>query len=145
MGPTIRAITASILLTLSLPALAQKDFEDERAARPIAARFVALAGGPENAMALVYSLHSGDRVTLVQDDGGSRVPLTAVFDLPTRAMQWDDVGVCLALVEDSLVREGVRRPSAEQLEEALLRVLQSLADGLEWKDISRVHARGKGS
>jgi hypothetical protein len=43
------------------------------------------------------------------------------------------------------VREGVRRPSAEQLEEALLRVLQSLVDGLEWKDISRVHARGKGS
>ena len=144
MGLTIRALTASILLTISLAALAT-EFEDERAARPIAARFVALAGSPENAMALVHSLRNGDRVTLVQDDGGSRVPQTTVFELPTRRMQWDDVGICLALVEDSLVREGIRRPSAEQLEEALLRVLQSLADGLEWKDIPRVHARGKGS
>jgi len=134
-----------MMLTISLAALANTDFEDERAATPIAARFMALAGSPENAMALVQSLRNGDRVTLVQDDGGSRVPTTTVFELPTRPMQWDDVGICLALVEDSLAREGVRRPSAEQLEETLLRVLQSLADGLEWKDISRVHARGKGS
>lgn len=145
MGLTIRICTASILLTISLAASALAEFEDERAARPIAARFVALAGSPENAMALVHSLRNGERVTLVQDDGGSRVPQTAVFELPTKRMQWDDVGICLALVEDSLVRQGVRRPSAEQLEEALLRVLQSLADGLEWKDIPRVHARGKGS
>ncbi len=142
---TIRAGTASILFTISLAAFANTQFEDERAARPIAARFIALAGSAENAIALVHSLRNGDRVTLVQDDGGSRVPLTTVFELPTQRMQWDDVGICLALVEDSLVREGIRRPSAEQLEEALLRVLQSLADGLEWKDISRVHARGKGS
>jgi hypothetical protein len=144
MGPTLRAFTASMLLTTSLQLLAATPFEDERSATPIAARFMALAGGPENALALVHSLHNGERVTLVQDDGGSRVPMTTVFDLPTRAMQWDEVGICLALVEDSLAREGVRRPSAEQLEDTLLHVLQSLADGLEWKDISRVHARGKG-
>ena len=145
MGPTIRAFTASISLTISLSAVAGTQFEDERTATPIAARFMALAGSPENALALVHSLRNGERVTLVQDDGGSRVPLTTVIELPTRAMQWDDVGICLALVEDSLAHDGVRRPSAEQLEQALLRVLQSLADGLEWKDISRVHARGKGS
>jgi hypothetical protein len=143
MSLTIRALTGSILLTISL-AVTATQFEDERAARPIAARFVALAGSPENAMALVYSLRNGDRVTLVQDDGGPRVPQTTVFELPTRSMQWDDVGICLALVEDSLARDGIRRPSAEQLEGALMAVLQSLADGLEWKDISKVHARGKG-
>jgi hypothetical protein len=143
MSLTIRACTGSILFTISLAASANTEFEDERAARPMAARFIALAGSPENAMALVYALRNGDRVMLVQDDGGPRVPQTTVFELPTKRMQWDDVGICLALVEDSLVREGVRRPSAEQLEEALLRVLQSLADGLEWKDIPKVHARGK--
>jgi hypothetical protein len=135
MGLTLRASAVSILMLISTAALSQSNRADERAAAPIAARFVALAGSQENALALVHSLHTGDRVMLVQDDGGSRVPLTTVFELPTREMQWDDVGICLALVEDSLAREGIRRPNAEQLEEALLRVLQSLADGLEWKDI----------
>ena len=143
MGLTLRALAVSILTLISGTVLSQSNRADERAAASIAARFVALAGSRENALALVHSLHNGDRVMLVQDDGGSRVPFTTVFELPTREMQWDDVGICLALVEDSLAREGIRRPSAEQLEEALLRVLQSLADGLEWKDISKVHARGK--
>lgn len=129
MGLTIRACMVSVFLTCSLAAWAQ-EFEEERAARPIAARFVALAGSPENAMALVYSLRNGERVTLVQDDGGSRVPLTTVFELPTRGLQWDEVVLCLALVEDTLAREGVRSPSAELLELALQRVVQSLADGI---------------
>lgn len=144
MSLKLRAFMVSMLLSACVPLRADFHGADERAGAPIAARFVALAGSRENAVALVQALRNGDRVTLVQDDGGSRVPLTTVFELPTRRMQWDDVGICLALVEDSLVREGVRFPSAEQLEDALLRVLQSLADGLEWKDINRVHARGKG-
>jgi len=59
-------------------------------------------------------------------------------------MRWDDVGLCLALVEDSLAREGVHQPSAEQLERAVLRMLQLLADGLEWKQDPGVRVRGKG-
>ena len=119
------------------------DFESETAAT-IAHRFAALAGNEENAVALALSLRSGDRVTLVHDDGGARVPATFVFELPTRAMQWDDVRICLALTEDSLVRRGIRRPTPEQLEVALRHVLETLSDGVEWKD-RRVRVRGKGS
>jgi hypothetical protein len=133
---------ASILLTSSLAAWAA-EFEEERAARPIAARFVALAGSPENAMALVYSLRNGERVILVQDDGGPRVPITVVFELPTRSLTWDEVVLCLALVEDMLASEGIRDPSAEQLEIALVRVVQSLADGLGSVP-KGVRVRGKG-
>jgi hypothetical protein len=114
-----------VVLAMPLGAKAEtRDLETETATA-IAHRFSGLAGNEENAVALALSLRNGDRVTLVQDDGGSRVPVTTVFELPTRAMQWDDVRVCLALVEDSLVRQGIRRPTPEQLEEALVRVLQS--------------------
>jgi len=121
----------------------QKDPESEMA-NSIARRYIALAGTRENAVALALSLRNGDRVMLVQDDGGSRVPVTTVFELPTRRMQWEDVGLCLALTEDSLAHDGVYRPDGEQLEDALLRVLQLLADGLEWKHDPRVRVRGKG-
>ena len=119
-----------------------KDPESEMAAA-IARRYIVLAGTRENAIALALSLRNGDRVMLVQDDGGTRVPVMTVFELPTRRMQWDDVGLCLALTEDSLASDGVYRPNGEQLEGALLRVLQLLADGLDWKQ-DRRFARGKG-
>jgi len=113
-------------------------------ASAIAYRYVALASTRENAVALAYSLRNGERVILVRDAGGVRLPTMAVFELPTRRMQWDDVGLCLALVEDSLSREGVYQPTPDQLEGALLRVLQMLGDGLEWKADSRVPVPGKG-
>jgi len=118
-------------ISLGLAVAAQARDGESKAAASIAQRFAALAGGnPENALALTLALRNGDRVTLVQDDGGSRVPVTTVFELPAREMQWDEVVLCLALVEDMLASEGIRNPSAEQLEIALMRVVQSLADGL---------------
>ena len=118
-----------------------RDLEDEAATR-IAKRFVMLAGSPENAVALALALRNGGMVMLVHDDGGAAVPKTTVFELPTRAMDWDDVRICLALVQDSLIRRGVLRPGPEQLEAALLAVLDSVGDGVEWKDPAvRVRAR----
>jgi len=65
-----------------------------------------------------------------------------VFELPTRTMDWDDVRICLALVQDTLARQGVRRPSPDQLEIALIGVLDSMAEGVEWKD-PRVRVRAR--
>ena len=120
-----------------------RDLEAEAAAR-IAKRFVALAGSEENAVALALSLRNGGMVMLVHDAGGSSMPQTTVFELPTRTMGWDDVRICLALVQDSLLRQGVREPGPEELEAALMHVLDTLSDGVEWKD-ERVRVRGKGS
>jgi len=118
-------------ISLGLAVAAQARDSESRTAASIAQRFAALAGGKrENAMALTLALRNGDRVTLVDDDGGSRMPATTVFELPAREMQWDEVVLCLALVEDMLASEGIREPSPEQLELALKRVTQSLADGL---------------
>ena len=131
-------------ISLGLAVAAQARDSESKAAASIAQRFAALAGGnAENALALTLALRNGDRVTLVQDDGGSRVPMTTVFELPAREMQWDEVVLCLALVEDMLASEGIRNPSPEQLEIALLRVVQSLADGLG--PVSKgIRVRGKG-
>jgi hypothetical protein len=141
----IHSICALCVLAV-LPFAARGEVKDPESemASAIARRYVSLAGTRENAIALALSLRNGERVVLVQDDGGARVPVTAVFELPTRRMPWEDVGLCLALTEDSLAHDGVYRPTAEQLEDALLRVLQLLADGLEWKQDPRVRVRGKG-
>ena len=119
-----------------------RDIEAEAAAR-IAERFVGLAGSKENAVALALSLRTGGLVMLVQDDGGTSVPATAVFELPAKTMDWDEVRICLALVEDSLIRQGVRKPNPEQLEATLLHVLETLSDGVQWKD-ERVRMQGTG-
>jgi hypothetical protein len=98
-----RSICA-LLMVVALPFAARsqqaKDPEVEMASA-IAYRYMALAGTRENAVALAYSLRNGERVILVRDAGGVRLPTMAVFELPTRRMQWDDVG-CLALVEGPL-------------------------------------------
>ena len=120
-----------------------RDLEEEAATR-IAKRFIALAGSEENAVALALSLRNGGLVMLVHDNGGSAMPKTTVFELPTRTMAWDDVRICLALVQDSLIRQGVRQPKPDELEATLLQVLDTLADGVEWKD-DRVRVRGNGS
>ena len=112
-----------------------RDIEDEAATR-IAKRFVMLAGSEENAIALALSLRNGGMVMLVHDEGGASVPVTTVFELPSRTMQWDDVRICLALVENALMRQGVRRPTPEQLEATLMSVLDSQNSQI------RVRARG---
>jgi hypothetical protein len=133
MGLTRSICALCVLAALPFAARAETKDPEAEMASLIARRYVALVGNRDNATALALSLRNGARVMLVQDEGGTRVPHTTVFELPTRRMQWDDVGLCLALVEDSLARDGVYRPNPEQLEDALLRTLQMLADGLEWK------------
>lgn len=100
--------------------LAQSDGGEDRNASRIAAQFTRLAGSEENALALVNALHSGERVFLVSEAGGARMPVTTTFELPTGPMGWDDVMISLALARDSLVRAGITFPTVEELEAALL-------------------------
>jgi len=141
-----RSICALLTMMVAVPFAAAAQLKDPEAemASALAYRYVALAGNRENAMALAYSLRNGERVTIVRDAGGSKLPTTTVFELPTRGMPWDDVGLCLGLVEDLLGHEGVYQPTPEQLEGALMRVLLILGDGREWNPDSRVRVRGKG-
>jgi hypothetical protein len=109
-------------------ALAQVDGDNRNASR-VAANFKQLAGSEENALALVNALRSGQRVTLVSEAGGAKLPVTTTFELPTGPMPWDNVVISLALARDSLARAGIAHPTAEQLEAALLGGEVSTAKG----------------
>ena len=82
------------------------------------------AGSEKNTLLLAHSLRHGERVVLRHDDGISRSAVATIFDIPTMAMTWDEVAICLSLVEQSLARSGIRHPSGAQLESALLHVLR---------------------
>jgi hypothetical protein len=143
-------LVATLLLFASTMSSAQG--EDIAAAR-IAAQFARLAGGEENAMALVLALHSGEAVRLAAIGEESRVvPEMVSLDLPTAPMAWNDVRVSLLNAQDHLVRAGIVQPTLEQLHAALLGgevrtsegwpvmlrgVLQMRAEGLSWLDIAR--------
>ena len=150
----VRALK-SILFALSLlciGTMSAAQVEDTAAAR-IAGQFAHLAGGDENAMALVLALRSGTPVRLAAIGDESRVvPEMVSLDLPTAPMPWNEVRVSLLNAQDQLVRAGIVKPSLEELHAALLGgevsatggssvvlrgVLQMRAEGLSWLDIAR--------
>ncbi len=92
----------------------------------IASNFTGLAGGEDNALALVNALRNGTDVTLetvVPPPTGSTAPptvTTTTFSPPTGRMGWGNVKHSLALARDALARAGVANPTAEQLQTALI-------------------------
>jgi hypothetical protein len=95
--------------------------EHESMVAKIAAGFVALAGGPENAFALVASLREGIAVQLVYPGPTPEaLPRLVPIEPPTGPMDWSDVRMTLMLARDALTGFGVLRPSPEQLHAALL-------------------------
>lgn len=120
---TMRILAVAVLVVVINGAslvLAQFDRGEDGNASRIAAHFTRLAGSEENALALVNALRNGQRVMLVWDAGGARMPVTTTFELPTGPMDWDNVMISLALARDSLARAGIAYPTAEELEAALL-------------------------
>ena len=92
----------------------------------IASNFTTLAGGSDNALALVNALRNGTDVTLtttVPPPEGSTEPpttTTTTFTPPTGKMGWGEVKHALALAQDALAKAGLANPTAEQLQTALV-------------------------
>lgn len=122
MKRTMRVIAGFILMAwASMPAAQAVTTEREAlVAGKIAANFTRLAGSEENALALVNALRSGDMVRLVAATHGMEVPDTTAFETTAGAMEWKAVRLSLTRAQDSLARAGIRHPSAEQLQAALL-------------------------
>ena len=117
----ILAVVVLVVVIVGAPsALGQSDRSEERNASSIAAQFTRLAGSEENALALVKALRNGERVTLVAEAGGAKMPVMTTFELPGGTMSWDNVMISLALARDSLARAGILYPTGEELEAALL-------------------------
>lgn len=131
MKRTMRVIAGFILTAwASMPAAQATTTEREAlVAAKIAANFTRLAGSEENALALVNALRSGDMVRLVAATHGMEIPDTTAFETTAGAMEWKAVRLSLTRAQDSLARAGIRHPTAEQLQAALLGGDVTDADG----------------
>lgn len=133
-------------------------------AQKIAANFVNLAGSEDNALALVNALRGGTNATLkapattgtgTGTGTGAATSTSTTIDPPTGKMGWGNVKIALGLAQDSLLRAGITKPTAAQLQAALnggevtradgtvvtlKGVLQMRADGMGWGQIA--HAGG---
>lgn len=113
----------------------------------IAAGLVAFAGGEENAVALVESLHEGARAELRYPPPTPEGPMSAVsMEPPTGPMDWHDVRMSLMLARDALTAFGVLRPSGEQLRASLLggEVAVPGARVVAFRGVLRMRAEGHG-
>ena len=133
-------------------------------ATKIASNFSDLAGGEDNALALVRSLRTGTDVSLVttvpvpegSPPGTLPTTTTTTFTPPTKSMGWGNVKHSLALARDQLARAGITNPTAEQLQTALMGgdlvrvnadgtttttavkgILTMRADGMGWGNIAK--------
>jgi hypothetical protein len=111
-----------IALVLALGALPQAFAADS-----LAARHAAWAGGQANADALVMGLRTGTSITLstIRADGTTSL---AGFT-PRGRMSEAEAAAALQRARASLERLGIRRPSAEQIQAALIGGEVQLRDG----------------
>jgi len=127
----------------------------------IATDFTTLAGSRDNALALVRALRSGTQVTLTSTTtsttggtgttGATGTTSSTSFTPPTGKMGWGNVFISLALAQSSLAQLGITKPTAAQLQAALMGgsvtgadgtttalkgVLTMRADGMGWGQIA---------
>jgi hypothetical protein len=119
--------------------------QNDRAVK-IAGHFETLAGSQDNALALVEALRNGVPVQLIAPGAaaGRALPAVTTIDPPSGEMEWADVERALAMAQAALQRANIKRPTAEQLEAALLGGVITNAQGqsLTMAGILPLHAAG---
>jgi hypothetical protein len=131
-----------------------------RVANRIATSFDALAGSPDNSLALVNGLRNGTPITLTSEapadpaaksTGGTTgttttTTATTTITPPTGRMGWGNVFISLALAKAALANAGITDPTAAQLQAALTGGDATLADGstVTMKGVLEMRAEGMG-
>ncbi len=112
-----RAIAACFAASLALATHAIAATAASDSAR-LASQYSEWAGGRSNADSLVAGLRNGAPITLVTN-GANRAVSIAGFT-PTSSMSYANVGGALANAQRSLAKVGVTKPTAEQIQAALI-------------------------
>jgi hypothetical protein len=107
-------IAAATLALAALPALAAVDGN----ASSLSSQYSSWAGGKSNADSLVNGLQSGKTVMLVTQ-GPNNTRSLAGFT-PPAPMSPEEVGSALAKARSTLSSIGIRQPSADQIQAALI-------------------------
>ena len=107
-------IAAATLALATLPAFAAVDGN----AGSLSSKYSTWAGGKSNADSLVNGLQSGKTVMLVTQ-GPNNTRSLAGFT-PPAAMAPEDVSAALAKARSTLASMGIKQPSADQIQAALI-------------------------
>lgn len=113
-----RKLAASLAASLAFASTAMAATESAAPQSRIASDFAGWAGGRQNADALVTGLHNGTSITLATT--GSRRDVSLAGFTPSAPMSYEDVRDALVAARTSLSRLGVRQPTAEQIQAALI-------------------------
>ncbi len=109
-------------LAVSTKALAAAEPDSAR----LAARYAAWAGGKSNADSLVNGLRNGSSVTLVTTGNNTR---NLAGFTPQARMSDEEIAAALASARGTLASLGIRQPTADQIQAALIGGEVTLADG----------------
>src|SRR5258705_7294639 len=86
----------------------------------VASEFTMFAGSQDNARNLVPGLRHGSEISLTAPAGNDPAGVITTFTPPAPPMNSGDVRICLALAQEQLIRLGITRPTAEQIQAALV-------------------------
>ena len=113
-----RAIAACFAASLTLAANATAASPSATDATRIASQYSEWAGGRSNADSLVAGLRNGAPIALVTNGADKKVSIAGFT--PTTSMNYSGVGGALANAQRSLDRVGITKPTAEQIQAALI-------------------------
>jgi hypothetical protein len=108
---------------------------DQQYLRHVAPRFEPVAGCHENLQSIAAGLRTATAITLI---GAGSVTFTP----PTPPMGYGNVNRTLDLAKRHLSASGIAKPTAEQLQVALMAILTLRASGLEWGKIAQALTSG---
>ena len=120
-----RIAVALVAIALSAPAVAAVAPSDD--ARQISSQYASWAGGKANADALVAGMQNGTTVMLATQ-GRDNTRSLAGFT-PQAKMSTEEIAAALARAKSTLASMGVKNPSADQIQAALIGGEVSLGGG----------------
>lgn len=119
-----RFAVAVLAISMSASAFAATAGSDD--ARKLSSRYATWAGGKSNADALVAGMQNGTTVMLVTQQENTR---SLAGFTPDSRMSTEEIAAALANAKSTLASMGVRQPTADQIQAALIGGDVQLADG----------------
>ena len=110
-----RLAVAVVALALSAPAVAAVATSDD--ARKLSSQYATWAGGKSNADALVTGMQNGTTVMLVTQQESTR---SLAGFTPDSKMTTEEIAAALARAKSTLASMGVKQPTADQIQAALI-------------------------
>jgi len=139
---TPRALAASLAASLAVAANAMAASAPATETARLTSQYTDWVGGKANAEALVTGLRNGSPITIVTSGADHTVSIAGFT--PSAPMSYSAVASALAGAHRSLTRMGISRPTAEQIQAALIGGEVMLPSGAAAQMRGAVAARGAG-